>query len=294
MFHRYAGKHALTRAIKAQSVRVRIGIITAAVAGLSVAGLMLPTSASVAQANVVAGVNLGTPANNPHWWGDCLVQDYKAAPTYGWVISVTAYRDGSGTHYTSPQLVRNGMLWGWFDRGGAPGFGCPINWQHNPGVHDQRVVAQDFQGGRTLLWVPGMDHAQPVDHSRWPAIKWGLQLLGLTGAAGYEGMCLEFVVKAYNDGLYGGRIVLHGGPYDSPGHTAKAYEWWYGGHPGDTNVPFGMFAVWKGPEAHDGSGHIALGLGGGYMLTTELDGDYTVHVQKVGDLAYYYGWEVPK
>jgi hypothetical protein len=50
----------------------------------------------------------------------------------------------------------------------------------------------------------------------------------------------------------------------------------------------------EGPEAHDGSGHIALGLGGGYMLTTELDGDYTVHIQKVGDLANYYGWEVPK
>jgi hypothetical protein len=51
MFHRYAGKHALTRAVKALSVRVRIGIITAALAGLSVAGLMLPTSAPSAAAS---------------------------------------------------------------------------------------------------------------------------------------------------------------------------------------------------------------------------------------------------
>jgi len=51
MFRRYAGKHALTCAVKALSVRARIGIITAALAGLSVAGLMLPTSAPSAAAS---------------------------------------------------------------------------------------------------------------------------------------------------------------------------------------------------------------------------------------------------
>jgi hypothetical protein len=254
--------------------------------------LAVPATAAVAQAgNVVGGVNLGTPANNPHRWGNCNVQDFKQAPGYGWVIVSWGYWDPSGYHGTSPQIVRNGMLFGWFDRGGAPGFGCPANWQHNPGVHDQRVVAQDFQGGRTLLWVPGMDHAQPVDHGRWPAIKWGLQYLGQKA---FVGQCLAFVVQAYNNGLYGGRIVLHGGPYDTATTTARAYQWWYGGHPGDANVPFGMFAVWNRAEAKDGSGHIALGLGGGYMLTTEYAGDNTVHVQKVVKDINYFGWEVPK
>jgi hypothetical protein len=268
----------------------------AVAAGLAVT---LMSSATVARASVIGGVNLGAPSDSPHRWGDCNVQDFKSAPGYGWVIVSYGYWDTTGYHDTGPQIVRNGMLWGWFDQGGAPGhLSCPRNSQHNPGVTDQRVVAQDFRGG-TLFWGPGMDHATVLDHSRWPAVKWGLQHLGTPYDVGW---CLKFVVDAYNVGLYGGRIVLHGGPYDTATTTARAYQWWYtgaGSHPGDVNAPFGMFVVWAGPEAHDGSGHIAIGLGGGYMLTTEYDtnvspSNVNVHIQRVRNDTNYLGWVVPK
>lgn len=94
---------------------------------------------------VINGVDVGVAQNQPHAWGACTVQDFKQGPS-GWVIvSFTG-----GTH-----IVRNGMLWGWFDNGGAPGLGCPVNDEHPVGGQ----VQQNFTGG-SLYWTSGMDHAK--------------------------------------------------------------------------------------------------------------------------------------
>jgi lysophospholipase L1-like esterase len=94
---------------------------------------------------IINGIDVGIAQNSPHQWGSCTVQDFKQGP-YGWVI--VSYT--GGTH-----MVRNGMLWGWFDNGGAPGFGCPQNDEHP--VNGR--VLQDFSKG-TLYWVSGMNHAK--------------------------------------------------------------------------------------------------------------------------------------
>src|SRR5262249_27728918 len=96
----------------------------------------------------INGVNVGIPQNEIHPWGSCRVRDFKGGPL-GWVIVSCA----AGT-----RIVRNGMLFGWCDQGGAPGrLGCPTT--------DEYAFAggarQDFQHG-SLFWEPGWDHARPL------------------------------------------------------------------------------------------------------------------------------------
>ncbi len=95
----------------------------------------------------INGVNVGYAQNQPHMWGSCSVQDFDGGPL-GWVI--VSYTNGT-------QIVKAGMLWGWFDNGGAPGFGCPTNQEH-PWANG---VRQDFTSGG-LYWTAGMDHAKKV------------------------------------------------------------------------------------------------------------------------------------
>jgi hypothetical protein len=52
MVHRYNARHAMARAIKALPVRARIGIAAGTIAGLSVAGLTLATTASAGAVHV--------------------------------------------------------------------------------------------------------------------------------------------------------------------------------------------------------------------------------------------------
>lgn len=96
---------------------------------------------------MINGINVGTASNSRHLWGSCTVQDFNGGP-YGHVIV-------DYTHGTN--VVRNGMLWGWFDNGGAPGFGCAKNTERGY----SNGVRQDFDSG-TLYWVSGMDHAKKV------------------------------------------------------------------------------------------------------------------------------------
>jgi hypothetical protein len=57
MFHRYNGKHAVARAVRALSMRARISIVTGTIAVFSVAGLVVSTTpASAASANVTVTV----------------------------------------------------------------------------------------------------------------------------------------------------------------------------------------------------------------------------------------------
>lgn len=239
----------------------------------------------VRPATTINGVNVGSPTNGKHWWGNCLVQDFKGGP-YGWVI--VSYTGGTN-------IVRNGMLFGWLDNGGAPGaLGCPTNQEHGY----MNGVRQDFQHG-SLYWVSGMNHAARIDFGREGAVNWAWHCQP-NGAcyygniANYAGYCLAFVVNAYQ---YGQGWHLTGGPY---GSTAEAYQWWYSRpasdqHPHDTNAPRGAFVIWDSKAARSGSGHIALSLGGGWAISTEFGGVNTIHIIRIASYpAYYLGWVWPK
>ena len=105
----------------------------------------------------INGVNVGCPTNYAHRWGNCRVIDFAGGP-YGKLIVSYGYYTSTAYINTQPQIVRTGMLGGWFDQGGAPGkLGCPLTGE-KPYL---RGVKQDFQGG-SLYWVSGMNHARPM------------------------------------------------------------------------------------------------------------------------------------
>jgi len=121
----------------------------------------------------INGVNVGYPQNAPHnWGGGCVVQDFKGGP-YGWVI--VGYSHGT-------QIVRNGMLWGWFDNGGGPGIGCPTNQEHAY----SNGVRQDFSVG-SMYWTAGMDHAKRVEWRDAPSLLWSGYALTSTRVTGVAG-----------------------------------------------------------------------------------------------------------
>ena len=252
------------------------------------------TTVSAPQSPVqVNGKNVGYPQNNPHAWGNCKVQDFNGGP-YGWVIVSWGYwtsAQHTGQNYVPhTALVRNGMLFGWFDQGGAAGsMGCPMNDEHGY----MNGVRQDFQIG-SLYWVPTMNHAARIDFGREGAIAWAWGFNG--GGTNYADQCLQFVVDAYQ---YGQNWHLTGGPYDSPGFVARAYQWWYSRsasdqHPHDTNAPRGALVIWDRWASQDGSGHITLSLGGGLAISTEFGGLNTVHVIRISSYpSYYLGWVSP-
>jgi hypothetical protein len=237
----------------------------------------------------INGVNVGYPQNGPHWWGSCVVQDFNGGPN-GWVI--VSYNHGT-------DIVRGGMLGGWLDNGGAPGaLGCPTT-QENGYTNG---VKQDFVGGH-LFWMSGMNHATRFDpDSRIEkAVAWAWHCIP-DGTCSYEGTvrnyywyCLGFVTDAY--AKTGPRLT--GGPY---GENSRAYQWWYSRpqseqHPHDTNAPRGALVIWDQKFAPDGSGHIALSLGGGWAISTYIGGsDKTIHVIRIADYAgpTYLGWVYPK
>ena len=97
----------------------------------------------------INGQDVGYAQNAPHEWGSgCTVQDFNGGPL-GWVIVGYSF----GTH-----VVRNGMLWGWFDNHGGPIMGCPKTDEY-PFASG---VRQDFELSYSLYWSPGMDHARNI------------------------------------------------------------------------------------------------------------------------------------
>jgi hypothetical protein len=282
-------------------------IVTLAIALLvTVNSLFLTVSPASAKANdIVNGIDVGSPTDDVHYWGNCQVQDFNGGPD-GWVIVGNGYNTPPNDYpviYTfQTAVVKNGMLFGWFDQGGATGsLGCPTSDEQDAGIGVSGAVIQHFQGG-DLLWVPGMDHAQLIDYNYWGAMQWALHCIpsgtctSPDGITDYVGECLWFVTDAYHNGM---SHWLVGGPY---GPNASAYQWWYdpqGPGAGNTNAPFGSLVVWnQGPYSPDG--HIALGLGGGYMLSTEDTNNgvttWTIHVERIADhnSALYLGWEMPQ
>jgi cell wall-associated NlpC family hydrolase len=250
--------------------KVQAGLkITAKAVTVAMFGIGLSTTP--ADAATVNGLNVGTPSNQPHAWGKCKVQDFNGGP-YGWVIVDTTT--------STPRVVRNGMLWGWFDNAGAPGaLGCPTSSEY--GVAGGNV-RQDFQGG-SLAWSPGMDHAAKLADGRSEqAIAWAnLQ----TTSRKFDGLCLGFVASAYGN-------KLKNGPY---GQTVRAIDWWNSSkdrHPGDTNPPRGALVFWS--TYASGTGHAALSLGNGYAISTQFDGA-GVHVIKISSYpTHYAGWASPQ
>lgn len=106
---------------------------------------------------IINGIDVGVPQNSPHEWGvGCIVQDFNGGP-FGWVI--VGYSHG-------PQIVRNGMLWGWLDAGGGPGLGCPLNQEtaYRDGVRQDfentNVKEYGYDVVSRLFWRAGFDHAQ--------------------------------------------------------------------------------------------------------------------------------------
>ena len=150
----------------------------------------------------VNGVNVGFAQDGIHAWGPCTVQDFKGGP-YDWVI--VSYRPVR-------HLVRNGMLFGWFDNGGAPGrLGCPTTDEYSY----QNGVRQDFQNG-SEIWLPGMNHAAWIDQSREAAMRWAWSHVNTHF---WPGLCLQFVAYSYINGQH---WELHG-PY---GNSVRAIDWW--------------------------------------------------------------------
>lgn len=97
---------------------------------------------------VINGLDVGVAQNSQHKWGSCAVQDFDGGPLGHVIVDYT--------HGTN--IVRNGMLAGWFDNGGGPSFGCARNQEYSYGDG----VRQDFDGG-SLYWVAGMNHALKVN-----------------------------------------------------------------------------------------------------------------------------------
>jgi hypothetical protein len=63
-----------------------VAMLAPAVAGShSASAFSVIRSALVQPATAINGVNVGSPTDGKHWWGKCLVQDFKGGP-YGWVI----------------------------------------------------------------------------------------------------------------------------------------------------------------------------------------------------------------
>src|SRR5437868_1841921 len=108
-------------------------IVTLAIALLVVVNsLFLTVSPASAKANdIVNGIDVGSPTDDVHYWGNCQVQDFNGGPD-GWVIVSNGYNTPPNDYpviYTfQTAVVRNGMLFGWFDQGGATGsLGCPTS-----------------------------------------------------------------------------------------------------------------------------------------------------------------------
>ena len=222
---------------------------------------------------VINGANVGYAQNGVHQWGGCRVQDFKGGPLDWVIVSYT-----NGTH-----IVHGGMLFGWFDNGGAPGIGCPVNQEH-PYLNG---VRQDFTSA-SLYWFPGMNHAARITDNR---IEKALADAFSHNQTPYkQNLCLEFVATSFSN--TGWHLK---GPY---GINVRAVDWWNTDmspaprHPGDMHPPRGALVYWD--FWHGGDGHTAISLGNGLAISTSFNGNPNVHVFTISDVPQHYrGWREP-
>ena len=203
-------------------------------------------------------------------------------------------------------IVRNGMLFGWFDNNGAPGpLGCPAANEAIQGSDSASGVTwstQQFQRGM-LYWSTGMPKATSISVPALAAIRWAWHCIpsgtcnyNTTNSQGfpttipnYYRFCLGFVYNAYTSQGF----TPQGGPHNN---DALAKQWWTENsigtkHPGDVNAGPGSFAIWNGAD-----GHIALSIGGGYAVSTYSGGDPTIHIAPIANIespSIYFGWITP-
>ena len=130
----------------------------------------IPQCGAAPQHTVINGVDVGLPRNGRHAWGNCTVQDFEGGPS-GWLI--VDFTNGVN-------IVRNGMLWGWLDKGGAPGFGCAKNQEYAWG----KGVRQDFGKGN-LYWTQGMDRARNATVCALP-LRWTKTALTYSYSGGHR------------------------------------------------------------------------------------------------------------
>jgi LGFP repeat len=230
--------------------------------GVTVASAPAPTT-------TMNGHNIGYPQNDWHGWGNCTVRDYKGGE-FDWTIASTTV----GTH-----IVHNGMLWGWFDNGGAPGaLGCPTSDEYA----FANGVRQNFQGG-TLYWHGGMDHAARISSATASALNWAA---GYLGTDAYDSWCLQFVHDAYKQA---GKDI--GGGYSAATY-ASAHRSQLST---STTPPPGALVFWWGTPGYP-DGHVALSVGGGWTISTSERSSYSVHVMSIADrnaTKPYAGWLMP-
>ena len=235
--------------------------------------------------DIQGGDIVGVATNDVHGWGPCTTQDFNqgvAGTPWGWYI-----RSGRGN---TNQIVRNGMLYGWFDNGGAPGaLSCPVNSEY-PYKGGAR---QDFEGG-WLEWCPGWDHARrfspPMadgcttgNPTAEAAIAWARGKLNQN----YDYLlCLKFVWEAYQAA---GKDI---------GTSYSAVTWWNAHQSAqhtDLNVPRGALVFW-GATADNPDGHVALAEGGDTVISTAERQSTVVHEFSIADrnkTRPYLGWVMP-
>jgi hypothetical protein len=260
--------------------------------------------------NEFPGISLGG-GDSFHSWGQCIEQDYKDSTVNGkagqWVIVV--YRSG---RYL---VVRNGMLWGWFDNGGGPGvLGCPTDNEqdsislNNIGETEPAgptatagfvsVAVQTFSGGKDLYWVTGMDHSQVIGLAQATTIQWAFANYG--GGQYFE-HCLAFVEAAY--GAADISMTAVGG-----GNGAAQY--WdsnpddYSENAHNYSPALGSLVFWgpvTGGAYPNPYGHVGIYLGEDEIISSwsepETSGEPLGHVWSFShrnDLGYPYdGWLMP-
>lgn len=227
-------------------------------------------------------VTLGTPQNGKHRWGNCDVQDFKQS-SHDWVI--VSYTGGT-------YVVRQGMLFGWFDNGGAPGsLGCPKSNEYVMlNSNGLQMVRQDFTGG-SLFWNTGMNHAVRVDSAREGAINWAVDCVKRAGGntckydgrvSNYALRCLGFVNDAYRKGQ---GMTPTGGPDNSNARTWQNRMT----RSGNTNADRGAYVFWNTGK----DGHVALSVGGGLAITTQFHGSGPRLIRIADYPGNYAGWAMP-
>jgi hypothetical protein len=229
---------------------------------------------------VVGGVTLGTPQpTGLHAYGPCQVVDYKHSSA-GWVIV---------SKTPGPYVVRNGMLFGWFDAGGPGGIGCPTS-NEQPIVSGKDSTAtgviQYFSRG-ALFWHQGMDHAVPVTAAVVQAMTFMDKLLGTPA---YVTPQDTYCLRAVEDAWASAGVNLGGG------YSAATYA---AAHRSQLNTsttpPPGAAVFWWGTPGFK-DGHVAVSIGGGWTMSTDERGIVNVHSMSIADrnrTKPYAGWLMP-
>lgn len=142
-----------------------------------------------------------------------------------------------------------------------------------PGPNGEQALA----GGVDAMLPDGYRNGRSAD----AAVRWALSQVGVWRDPGY---CLRFVGKSAYQRPWDGAGINH------------AHEVWDNApadlrHPHDYDPPRGAIALWNS-SIGGGSGHIAISLGDGQMITTTRGAIAITHIRGFADHAYL-GWMPP-